>query len=146
MRQVNTLTKFSSFFSSFFSQNYTPCGRMRNEPLQSPRRPMKSGIAATTTGYSLALYSILKKRKKKRKENKNTAFRYMSECLSDVFSDKQSTRSSSTHCLRHGYARWQDIQNDIRFAILNEPFKGEINRGNFLEIKNKFLARRFKVL
>uniref|UniRef100_A0A8C2KK92 Chromodomain helicase DNA binding protein 4a n=1 Tax=Cyprinus carpio TaxID=7962 RepID=A0A8C2KK92_CYPCA len=51
-----------------------------------------------------------------------------------------------THCLRHGYARWQDIQNDVRFAILNEPFKGEINRGNFLEIKNKFLARRFKLL
>lgn len=46
---------------------------------------------------------------------------------------------------RHGYARWQDIQNDARFAILNEPFKGEMNRGNFLEIKNKFLARRFKV-
>lgn len=48
--------------------------------------------------------------------------------------------------LRHGYARWQDIQNDVKFAILNEPFKGEMNRGNFLEIKNKFLARRFKVL
>uniref|UniRef100_A0AAR2INI5 DNA helicase n=1 Tax=Pygocentrus nattereri TaxID=42514 RepID=A0AAR2INI5_PYGNA len=46
----------------------------------------------------------------------------------------------------HGYARWQDIQNDIKFAILNEPFKGEMNRGNFLEIKNKFLARRFKLL
>ena len=49
-----------------------------------------------------------------------------------------------TSC-RHGYARWQDIQNDVKFAILNEPFKGEMNRGNFLEIKNKFLARRFKV-
>lgn len=47
--------------------------------------------------------------------------------------------------LRHGYARWQDVQNDVRFAILNEPFKGEMSRGNFLEIKNKFLARRFKV-
>lgn len=47
--------------------------------------------------------------------------------------------------LRHGYARWQDIQNDVKFAILNEPFKGEMSRGNFLEIKNKFLARRFKV-
>ncbi|TMS18366.1 Chromodomain-helicase-DNA-binding protein 4 [Larimichthys crocea] len=47
---------------------------------------------------------------------------------------------------RHGYARWQDIQNDVKFAILNEPFKGEMNRGNFLEIKNKFLARRFKLL
>lgn len=48
--------------------------------------------------------------------------------------------------IQHGYARWQDIQNDARFAILNEPFKGEMNRGNFLEIKNKFLARRFKLL
>uniref|UniRef100_A0A672MCM4 Chromodomain-helicase-DNA-binding protein 4-like n=1 Tax=Sinocyclocheilus grahami TaxID=75366 RepID=A0A672MCM4_SINGR len=48
--------------------------------------------------------------------------------------------------IQHGYARWQDIQNDVRFAILNEPFKGEMNRGNFLEIKNKFLARRFKLL
>lgn len=37
------------------------------------------------------------------------------------------------------------MQNDVRFAILNEPFKGEMSRGNFLEIKNKFLARRFKV-
>uniref|UniRef100_A0A4W4EM30 DNA helicase n=1 Tax=Electrophorus electricus TaxID=8005 RepID=A0A4W4EM30_ELEEL len=46
----------------------------------------------------------------------------------------------------HGYARWQDIQNDVKFTILNEPFKGEMNRGNFLEIKNKFLARRFKLL
>ncbi|KAM8924242.1 chromodomain-helicase-DNA-binding protein 4 [Pelodytes ibericus] len=48
--------------------------------------------------------------------------------------------------INHGYARWQDIQNDVRYAILNEPFKGEVNRGNFLEIKNKFLARRFKLL
>ncbi|KAM9326735.1 chromodomain-helicase-DNA-binding protein 4 [Gastrophryne carolinensis] len=48
--------------------------------------------------------------------------------------------------ITHGYARWQDIQNDPRYAILNEPFKGEVNRGNFLEIKNKFLARRFKLL
>ena len=23
----------------------------------------------------------------------------------------------------HGYGRWQDIQNDIRFNIINEPFK-----------------------
>ncbi|XP_068188512.1 chromodomain-helicase-DNA-binding protein 4a isoform X2 [Antennarius striatus] len=48
--------------------------------------------------------------------------------------------------IQHGYARWQDIQNDVKFSILNEPFKGEMNRGNFLEIKNKFLARRFKLL
>lgn len=45
----------------------------------------------------------------------------------------------------HGYARWQDIQNDPQFAIINEPFKSQANKGNFLEMKNKFLARRFKV-
>uniref|UniRef100_A0A7N6F8L5 DNA helicase n=1 Tax=Anabas testudineus TaxID=64144 RepID=A0A7N6F8L5_ANATE len=47
---------------------------------------------------------------------------------------------------RHGYARWQDIQNDPRYAILNEPFKTEMHKGNYLEMKNKFLARRFKLL
>ncbi|XP_026017960.1 chromodomain-helicase-DNA-binding protein 3 isoform X1 [Astatotilapia calliptera] len=46
----------------------------------------------------------------------------------------------------HGYARWQDIQNDPQFAIINEPFKTQANKGNFLEMKNKFLARRFKLL
>ena len=46
----------------------------------------------------------------------------------------------------HGYGRWQDIQNDVRFAIINEPFKAEQGKGNFLEMKNKFLARRFKVV
>uniref|UniRef100_A0A8C2GFN9 Chromodomain helicase DNA binding protein 3 n=1 Tax=Cyprinus carpio TaxID=7962 RepID=A0A8C2GFN9_CYPCA len=46
----------------------------------------------------------------------------------------------------HGYARWQDIQNDPQFAIVNEPFKTQANKGNFLEMKNKFLARRFKLL
>ncbi|KAK8383244.1 hypothetical protein O3P69_011625 [Scylla paramamosain] len=46
----------------------------------------------------------------------------------------------------HGYGRWQDIQNDMRFAIINEPFKMDVGKGNFLEIKNKFLARRFKLL
>ncbi|XP_069984157.1 chromodomain-helicase-DNA-binding protein Mi-2 homolog isoform X8 [Penaeus vannamei] len=46
----------------------------------------------------------------------------------------------------HGYGRWQDIQNDVRFAIINEPFKMDVGKGNFLEIKNKFLARRFKQL
>ncbi|XP_065202683.1 chromodomain-helicase-DNA-binding protein Mi-2 homolog [Planococcus citri] len=46
----------------------------------------------------------------------------------------------------HGYGRWQDIQNDLRFNIINEPFKMDIGKGNFLEIKNKFLARRFKLL
>ncbi|XP_067659338.1 chromodomain-helicase-DNA-binding protein 4-like isoform X4 [Haliotis asinina] len=45
-----------------------------------------------------------------------------------------------------GYGRWQDIQNDPRFQIINEPFISEQGKGNFLEIKNKFLARRFKLL
>jgi len=48
--------------------------------------------------------------------------------------------------VRHGYGRWQDIQNDLFFAIINEPFKMDVGKGNFLEIKNKFLARRFKLL
>ena len=46
----------------------------------------------------------------------------------------------------HGYSRWQDIQADPRFIIINEPFKMDVGKGNFLEIKNKFLARRFKLL
>lgn len=46
----------------------------------------------------------------------------------------------------HGYARWQDILTDPRFAIVNEPFKMDAGKGNFLEIRNKFLARRFKLL
>lgn len=48
--------------------------------------------------------------------------------------------------VNHGYGRWQDIQNDPRYAIINEPFKMDVGKGNFLEIKNKFLARRFKVI
>jgi len=48
--------------------------------------------------------------------------------------------------VKHGYGRWQDIQNDASFAIINEPFKMDVGKGNFLEIKNKFLARRFKLL
>ena len=47
----------------------------------------------------------------------------------------------------HGYGRWQDVQQDPRFAIINEPFNRDLKeRGNYLEIKNKFLARRFKLL
>lgn len=34
---------------------------------------------------------------------------------------------------------------DPRFAIINEPFRQEQGKGNFLEIKNKFLQRRYKV-
>ncbi|XP_076814898.1 chromodomain-helicase-DNA-binding protein 3-like isoform X3 [Clavelina lepadiformis] len=46
----------------------------------------------------------------------------------------------------HGYARWSDIQNDARFAIVNEPFRAMHEKGNFLEMQNKFLARRYKLL
>jgi len=46
----------------------------------------------------------------------------------------------------HGYGRWTDIQNDPRFMMVNEPFKAQLGHGNYLEVKNKFLARRFKVL
>lgn len=48
--------------------------------------------------------------------------------------------------IKHGYSRWQDIQNDPAFAIINEPFKVDSSKSNFVEIKNKFLARRFKLL
>ena len=54
--------------------------------------------------------------------------------------------SSFIGIVTHGYGRWQDIQNDHRFCIINEPFKMDVGKGNFLEIKNKFLARRFKLL
>ncbi|CAF1121099.1 unnamed protein product [Adineta ricciae] len=46
----------------------------------------------------------------------------------------------------HGYSRWQDIQIDPKFSIINEAFKKDMGKGNFLEMKNKFLARRFKLL
>jgi hypothetical protein len=49
--------------------------------------------------------------------------------------------------ITHGYSRWQDVQQDPRFQIISEPFNRDIKeRGNYLEIKNKFLARRFKLL
>lgn len=48
--------------------------------------------------------------------------------------------------IKHGYGRWQDIQNDLAFSIINEPFKFDASKNNFVDIKNKFLARRFKLL
>ncbi|CAK9295655.1 unnamed protein product [Gordionus sp. m RMFG-2023] len=48
--------------------------------------------------------------------------------------------------VNHGYGRWQDIQSDTHYVIINEPFKMDIGKGNFLELKNKFLSRRFKLL
>lgn len=41
---------------------------------------------------------------------------------------------------------FQDIHNDPRFALVNEPFKNELSKSNYLELKNRFLARRFKLL
>lgn len=49
--------------------------------------------------------------------------------------------------MTHGFSRWQDIQQDSHFSIISEPFNRDMkDRGNVLEIKNKFLARRFKLL
>ncbi|CAG9761271.1 unnamed protein product [Ceutorhynchus assimilis] len=45
----------------------------------------------------------------------------------------------------HGYGKWQSILEDSRFGIIHEPFKIDASRSNFLEIKNRFLVRRFKV-
>ncbi|VDO11755.1 unnamed protein product [Rodentolepis nana] len=47
---------------------------------------------------------------------------------------------------QHGYGRWQDIHNDPRFALINEPFSIDQGKPNYLEMKNRFLARRFKLL
>jgi len=55
------------------------------------------------------------------------------------------TPHSAAAASSHGYARWADIQNDLRFAIVNEPFRAMHEKGNFLEMQNKFLARRYKV-
>jgi len=41
----------------------------------------------------------------------------------------------------HGYGRWQDIQNDPRFETINRPFTRMS-----VDYKNKFIARRFKLL
>uniref|UniRef100_A0A915EBV8 CHD subfamily II SANT-like domain-containing protein n=1 Tax=Ditylenchus dipsaci TaxID=166011 RepID=A0A915EBV8_9BILA len=46
----------------------------------------------------------------------------------------------------HGYGRYQDVQNEARFSVINEPFKSEMGKSNYAEIKNKFLQRRFKLL
>ena len=31
--------------------------------------------------------------------------------------------------VKHGYGRWQDIQNDICFSLVNEPFKADQGKG-----------------
>uniref|UniRef100_A0A8C2Q6P4 Chromodomain helicase DNA binding protein 4a n=1 Tax=Cyprinus carpio TaxID=7962 RepID=A0A8C2Q6P4_CYPCA len=93
----------------------------------------REGLSRQHVLTRIGVMSLIRKKVKVHKYNN-----YLPKCHKFI--------CTLTHCLRHGYARWQDIQNDVRFAILNEPFKGEINRGNFLEIKNKFLARRFKLL
>ena len=48
--------------------------------------------------------------------------------------------------VNHGYSRWQDVQNDPRYSLLNDPFNLDQSKGNSLEMKNKFLARRLKLL
>ncbi|KAL3318138.1 choline dehydrogenase 3 [Cichlidogyrus casuarinus] len=48
--------------------------------------------------------------------------------------------------LKHGYGRWQDIHNDLQYAIVNEPFKQDADKANQMDLQNRFLARRFKLL
>lgn len=49
-------------------------------------------------------------------------------------------------CFRHGYVRYNEIINDPRFALINEPFKSEMGKSNFQDVKNRFLQRRYKLL
>ena len=35
----------------------------------------------------------------------------------------------------HGYARWTDIQNDPKFAIINEPFRAMAAKQGIFTIK-----------
>ncbi|KAI6170673.1 DUF1086 domain-containing protein [Aphelenchoides bicaudatus] len=42
----------------------------------------------------------------------------------------------------HGYLRYNEVLNDPRFALLNEPFKQEQNKANLQEIKHRFLQRQ----
>ncbi|KFV63537.1 Chromodomain-helicase-DNA-binding protein 5, partial [Dryobates pubescens] len=75
-----------------------------------------------------------------KKDERNINFRFMFNIADGGFTALPLTLPRASH----GYARWQDIQNDPRYGILNEPFKSEVHKGNYLEMKNKFLARRFK--
>ena len=34
--------------------------------------------------------------------------------------------------VKHGYGRWQDIQNDVCFSLVNEPFKADQGKGEGL--------------
>lgn len=57
---VFNLTCF--FLFVFFSQSFTPCGRTRRGQPPSPRRPLRFGTAAMTTGSLPASSSILRRR------------------------------------------------------------------------------------
>ena len=46
---------------------------------------------------------------------------------------------------QYGYGRYQDIQQDIQYHIINEPFKADAGKPNFMDIKNRFISKRFKV-
>lgn len=45
---------------------------------------------------------------------------------------------SLTLCLSHGYGRWQDIANDPKFTVINEPFRrGKVELTKLLSRKEK---------
>ena len=41
----------------------------------------------------------------------------------------------------HGYARWTDIQNDPKFAIINEPFRAMAAKQGIF-VKNTYYLGR----
>ncbi|CAD5232400.1 unnamed protein product [Bursaphelenchus xylophilus] len=46
----------------------------------------------------------------------------------------------------HGYGRYNDVINDVRFSLLNEAFKNEKDRPGFNDMRLRFMQRRFKLL
>ncbi|KAJ8319853.1 hypothetical protein KUTeg_001440 [Tegillarca granosa] len=77
--------------------------------------------------------------KKSEEEDKKEEKESKDEKETEKDEEKDKTKEAVTE-------KKDDIQNDYRFQIINEPFQSEAGKGNFLEIKNKFLARRFKLL
>jgi len=48
---------------------------------------------------------------------------------------------------KHGYSRWADIQQDMQFSLVQQPFLAmEKKRDNLLDMQKGFLQRRFKLL
>lgn len=47
---------------------------------------------------------------------------------------------------KHGYSRWADIQQDMQYSLVQQPFLAmEKKRDNLLDMQKGFLQRRFKL-